>query len=158
MRALAIPVLAAVAATPSWAQSTFHGNVARTGAYASPGPSRFGGVKWAFKAGGPIVASPAVDGGVVYVASLDGHLHARDQETGKEKGKCKSRMPIASSPASMPVTKAKTAAKPKPAVKAKAAVKAKPAVKTKSAVKAKPAVKAKAAAKAKPAVKTKSRG
>ena len=92
-------LLLALAATPLAAQATFHGNVARTGVYKSSGPVRLGGVKWAFKAGGPIVASPAVAGGVVYLASLDGHLHAVDQETGREKWKFKSRMPIASSPA-----------------------------------------------------------
>jgi outer membrane protein assembly factor BamB len=84
---------------PVQAQSTFHGNNARTGVYPSPGPRQSGSVKWAFKAGGPIVTSPAVAGGVVYIASLDGHLYAVDQETGKEKWNFKSRMPIASSPA-----------------------------------------------------------
>jgi eukaryotic-like serine/threonine-protein kinase len=81
------------------AQSTFHGNVARTGVYDSAGPKQFGGVKWTFKTGGPIVASPAIADGVVYVASMDTYLYAIDQETGKEKWKYKSRMPIASSPA-----------------------------------------------------------
>jgi outer membrane protein assembly factor BamB len=81
------------------AQSTFHGNVARTGVFDSAGPKQFGGVKWTFKTGGPIVASPAIADGVVYVASMDTYLYAIDQETGKEKWKYKSRMPIASSPA-----------------------------------------------------------
>jgi outer membrane protein assembly factor BamB len=56
-------------------------------------------VKWAFKAGGPIVTSPTILDGVVYIAALDGHLYAIDQETGKEKWNFKSRMPIASTPA-----------------------------------------------------------
>jgi eukaryotic-like serine/threonine-protein kinase len=81
------------------AQSTFHGNVARTGVYESAGPKTFGGVKWTFKTGGPVVASPAIADGVVYIASMDTNLYAIDQETGKEKWKYKSRMPIASSPA-----------------------------------------------------------
>jgi eukaryotic-like serine/threonine-protein kinase len=81
------------------AQGTFHGNVARTGVYDSTGPKQFGGVKWTFKTGGPIVASPAIADGVVYIASIDTNLYAIDQETGKEKWKYKSRMPIASSPA-----------------------------------------------------------
>jgi outer membrane protein assembly factor BamB len=83
----------------SFAQTTFHGNIARTGAYDSPGPRQLGGVKWTFKTGGPIVASPAVVDGVVYIPSMDGFLYAIEQETGKEKWKYKSRMPIASSPA-----------------------------------------------------------
>ena len=94
-------VLGLLAAVPflTPAQSTFHGNVARTGVFADPGPARQGTVQWAFKTGGPIVTSPAIVDGVVYIASLDGHLHAIDQETGKEIWKFKSRMPIASSPA-----------------------------------------------------------
>lgn len=81
------------------AQSTFHGDNARTGVYAGAGPRQLTGVKWAFKAEGPIVTSPAVAGGVVYIASLSGHLYAVDQETGQAKWNFKSRMPIASSPA-----------------------------------------------------------
>src|SRR6185436_11869128 len=91
-----------VLALPSaraFAQSTFHGDNARTGVYATPGPKQFGGVKWAFKAAGPIVTSPSVVDGVVYIGSMSGHLYAIDQETGKEKWNFKSRMPIASSPA-----------------------------------------------------------
>src|SRR6185503_10507569 len=94
--ALLLPLLLATAAK---AQSTFHGDVSRTGVYATPGPKQFGGVKWSFTTGGPIVGSPTILDGVVYVASLDAQLYAIDQETGKEKWKFKSRMPIASSPA-----------------------------------------------------------
>ncbi len=80
-------------------QNMFHGNPAHTGVYECPGPAQFGGVHWAFHTGGPIVASPAIADGVVYIASMDGYLYAIDQETGKEKWKYKSQMPIASSPA-----------------------------------------------------------
>ena len=81
------------------AQSTFHADLAHTGVYDSPGPAQLKGVKWAFKTGGAIVASPVIADGVVYISSLDGHLFAIDQETGKEKWNFKSRMPIASTPA-----------------------------------------------------------
>ena len=81
------------------AQATFHGNVARTGVYESAGPKQAAAVKWKFKTGGPIVASPAIAEGVVYIPSLDTNLYAVDQETGKEKWKYKSSMPIASTPA-----------------------------------------------------------
>jgi outer membrane protein assembly factor BamB len=91
--------LSFLAATIASAQSTFHGNPARTGVYEKPGPTELHGVKWEFKAGGAIVSSPAVAAGVVYIASLDGHLYAVDQETGKEKWNFKSSRPIASSPA-----------------------------------------------------------
>jgi outer membrane protein assembly factor BamB len=95
---LALGLLVLTSALVS-AQGTFHGNVARTGVYDSPGPKQFGGVKWTFKTAGPIVASPVIANGVVYIASMDTYLYAIDQETGKEKWKYKSRMPIASSPA-----------------------------------------------------------
>ncbi len=92
-------LLLAALASPALAQTTFHGNNARTGVYSAAGPASLGGVKWAFKTGGPIVTSPALEGGVVYFGSLDAHLYAVDQETGKEKWKFRSRLPIASSPA-----------------------------------------------------------
>ncbi len=95
---LTAAVLAVVAATAT-AQSTFHGNVARTGAYPGAGPTQFGGVKWAFDTGGPVTGSPAVADGIVYIASLSGQLFALDQASGKERWKFTSRMPIASSPA-----------------------------------------------------------
>lgn len=86
-------------AVSAFGQATFHGNVARTGVYESAGPTQLKGVKWTFKTSGAIVASPAITDGVVYISSMDGHLFAIDQETGKEKWNFKSRMPIASSPA-----------------------------------------------------------
>lgn len=99
MKRLVAIAIALASAAPAPAQSTFHGNVARTGVYASEAPRKLTGVKWTFKAAGPIVASPAVTGGVVYIASLDGHMYALDEETGRERWRFKSRMPIASSPA-----------------------------------------------------------
>jgi outer membrane protein assembly factor BamB len=88
-----------LAVSTGFAQNTFHGNNTHSGVYESPGPKQLGGVKWAFKAGGAIVTSPAVADGVVYIAAMDGHLYAIDQQTGKEKWNFKSSMPIASSPA-----------------------------------------------------------
>ena len=99
MRRMFVWALLASVPFTARAQSTFHGNVARTGVYESPGPGQQASVQWAFKTGGPIVTSPAIAEGVVYIGSLDGHLHAIDQETGQEIWKFKSRMPIASSPA-----------------------------------------------------------
>jgi outer membrane protein assembly factor BamB len=97
MKTLVLALVLAVA--PAFAQSTFHGNVARTGVYESAGPLKAPTAQWTFKTGGPIVGSPAIRDGVVYVASLDTYLYAIDQDTGKEKWKFKSRMPIASTPA-----------------------------------------------------------
>ena len=80
------------------AQSTFHGNVARTGVFEGAGPTAAPKAKWVFKAAGPLVTTPAVAGDAVYVASLSGHLYAVDRETGAERWNFKSRTPIASSP------------------------------------------------------------
>jgi outer membrane protein assembly factor BamB len=99
MQSLAAGALFLMAGAPALAQSTFHGNVERTGVYAEPGPTSEPAVKWVFKTGGPVVGSPAIADGVVYIASLSGYLYAIDQATGKEKWKFKSRMPIASTPA-----------------------------------------------------------
>jgi outer membrane protein assembly factor BamB len=95
---LLLPLLL-VSATPAPAQSTFHGNVARTGVYTSPGPQQTPELRWTFKAAGAIVGSPAIANGVLYIGSLSGHLYAIDQQTGKEKWNFKSSMPVASSPA-----------------------------------------------------------
>jgi outer membrane protein assembly factor BamB len=67
----------------AFSQSMFHGNLAHTGVYDSSGPKESGGVKWAFHTGAAIVASPAIADGVVYIPSMDAHLYAIDQETGK---------------------------------------------------------------------------
>lgn len=97
-RLLPLALLATVSST-ALAQATFHGDVARSGVYAGTGPTRAPSAKWVFKAAGPIVTSPAIADGVVYIASLSGHLYALDQATGKEKWNFKSSRPIASSPA-----------------------------------------------------------
>jgi eukaryotic-like serine/threonine-protein kinase len=81
------------------AQSTFHANNARTGVYDSPGPTKLTGVKWTFKTNGPVVGSPAIVGGVVFIGSLDGSMYAIDQETGQQKWKTDPTDSIASSPA-----------------------------------------------------------
>jgi len=94
-----VPLTLGLSAAPALAQATFHGDNARSGVYAGTGPRTLGGVKWTFKTSGPIVASPVVADGVVYIASLGTNLYAIDEETGKEKWNFKSRMGIASTPA-----------------------------------------------------------
>lgn len=96
--ALGLALAILFAATEISAQSTFHGNAARTGVYDSAGPRQLGTVKWTFKTGGPIVGSPAVAGGVVYIGSEDGILYAVDQETGKEKWKFETPRQVVSTP------------------------------------------------------------
>src|SRR5258706_16353216 len=78
-----------VAAQSAMAQATFHGNIARTGVYETAGPTQLNGAKWTFKTDGPIIGSPAVANGVVFIGSIDGNVYAVDQETGKQKWKFK---------------------------------------------------------------------
>lgn len=99
MRTLPAAIVLACLASSAHAASTFHGDVARTGSYAGSAPSAVGAPRWTFATGGPVVASPVLERGVVYITSLSGHLFAVDQATGKEKWRFKSRMPIASTPA-----------------------------------------------------------
>ena len=94
-----VAVFLFIFAPSALAQTTFHGNNARTGAYDSPGPKQFNRVKWVFKTDGPIVSSPAIANGVVFIGSSDGGLYALDQETGQQKWKVMITDPIASSPA-----------------------------------------------------------
>lgn len=83
MKHMAALLLLACIASPAVAQSTFHGNVARTDVYQSAGPTQLGSVKWAFNTDGPIVTSPAIAGGTVFVGSWDGVLYALDATTGR---------------------------------------------------------------------------
>jgi outer membrane protein assembly factor BamB len=98
--ALALVFAVALGLAPgAVAQSTFHGNIARTGVYDSSGPTKLASVKWTFKTNGPVVSSPAIANGVVFIGSLDGSLYAIDQETGQQKWKTDPTDSIASSPA-----------------------------------------------------------
>lgn len=99
MTSIILPLLAVLAAASAAAQSTFHGDVTRSGVYPEAGPAAAPQVLWAFAAGGAIVGSPVVADGVVYFGALDGHLHALDAASGRELWKFKSRMPIACTPA-----------------------------------------------------------
>jgi len=100
--AAAWTILAAVCgagAQSTSAQRTFHGNNARTGVYEAAGPTEFHGVKWQFKTDGPIVGSPAIANGVVFIGSTDGFIYAVEEETGKLKWKKNTPGQVNSSPA-----------------------------------------------------------
>ena len=45
-----------------------------------------GAVKWSYTTGGPVVSSPAVAGGVVYIGSDDGNVYALNATTGARRG------------------------------------------------------------------------
>lgn len=98
-RAALLCAVLSIASPAGQAQSTFHGNVARTGVFEGAGPVATPRIRWTFKTAGPVVTTPAVAGDTVYIASLSGHLYAIDRTTGAERWNFKSRMAIASSPA-----------------------------------------------------------
>jgi outer membrane protein assembly factor BamB len=91
--------VAAVLAPAASAQNMFRGNPAHTGVYDSAGPRSLTNVKWAFKTGGAVVASPTVVDGIAYVGSDDTHLYAIDTATGKEKWRFKTGSIVRSTPA-----------------------------------------------------------
>src|SRR3954463_5886958 len=96
---LVMLVLLVIVGPVAIAQTTFHGNNARTGVYQAVGPKVLKGVKWQFKTQGAIVSSPAIANGLVYIGSSDGTLYAVDQASGQQKWKAQTRGPVASSPA-----------------------------------------------------------
>jgi Tol biopolymer transport system component len=56
-------------------------------------------LKWKFKTGGPVVSSPVVFNGVVYVGSDDGNLYALEAQKWGEKWRFKANAPVRYSPA-----------------------------------------------------------
>jgi len=77
----------------------FRNDPAHSGIYSAAGAPRFSKVKWSFRAGGEVISSPAIVGGIVYVGSNDGNLYAVDQETGAQKWKFATAARVTSSPA-----------------------------------------------------------
>ena len=65
------------------AQTTFHGDNARAGICEGSLPEQITGVHWKFKTEGPIVSSPAIAYGLVFIGSADNHLYAIDENDGK---------------------------------------------------------------------------
>src|ERR1044071_5616702 len=84
-----ILVVLLLTVSPTMAQATFHGDAAPTGVYPPAGPPQLTGTKWTFKTDGPIIGSPAIAEGVVYIGSTDGNVYAVDQESGNQKWKFK---------------------------------------------------------------------
>lgn len=77
----------------------FRGGAAHTGVYDAFGIPQFKGVKWTFHAGGQLIASPAVDGDTIYVASTTGKLFAVDRALGTKKWELDLKARITSTPA-----------------------------------------------------------
>ena len=78
---------AAVAGEPA----QFRANAQHDGIYAGSGVPVLHGVKWTFKAAGPVLSSPAVADGSIFFGSNDHNLYALDATTGKLRWKFASR-------------------------------------------------------------------
>jgi eukaryotic-like serine/threonine-protein kinase len=80
-------------------QAMFRGNPAHTGVYSGAAPREFHRVKWKFPTGNRIVASPVIDGRIIYFGGDDGNVYALDSETGRQLWKTKTRGPVSATPA-----------------------------------------------------------
>jgi outer membrane protein assembly factor BamB len=78
---------------------SFRGDAMHSGLYSAAGVPKFHGVKWQFKTKGPVVSSPAVANGIVYVGSYDRYVYAINQPDGKKLWAFKTQARVTSSPA-----------------------------------------------------------
>jgi len=83
------------------AQHMFRGDAAHTGLSATEGPQALKGVKWAHQTGGPVISSPVLADGTLFVGSDDKSLYALDPVTGAEKWKFATGGPVRSTPAAV---------------------------------------------------------
>ncbi|MFL5760219.1 MAG: PQQ-binding-like beta-propeller repeat protein [Thermomicrobiales bacterium] len=93
---VASPAASPVSLEVQW---TFRGNAARTGELPGPGLGEPATFPWIFRVGSPVISSPAVANGVVYVGSDNSNLYALDSFSGPAKWIYKAEGPIESSPA-----------------------------------------------------------
>ena len=77
----------------------FRGDLRHTGVYSGEGVHKLNGVKWKFHAGGMLIGSPSLAGGVVYFGSTLGAFYAVDAESGAQKWKFDAKSRIVSTPA-----------------------------------------------------------
>jgi outer membrane protein assembly factor BamB len=86
--------MAAVADSPEFRVDATH-----SGLYSALGVPKLHGIKWKFQAKGPIVSSPAVANGIVYLGSYDHFVYAINQSDGKQLWAFKTQGRVTSSPA-----------------------------------------------------------
>src|SRR5262249_35838863 len=81
------------------ADAMFRGNLAHTGVYAERPIVREPKVQWTFHTNGPVLASPTIADGVVYIGSSDGRFYGLDLRTGSKKWEFKTGARVTSSAA-----------------------------------------------------------
>ncbi len=77
----------------------FRGGPTHSASGGGPAPLTYGGLQWRFQTAGPVVSSPTVTNGTVFVGSGDGFLYAIDALTGDERWRSHADGPVDSSPA-----------------------------------------------------------
>lgn len=77
------PGAVAQTVNPAATVSMFRGNPAHSGVYASPAPPGVNHIVWQFRTGAPIVASPTIADGTLYIGSDDHNLYAIDARSGR---------------------------------------------------------------------------
>ncbi len=92
-------VLAAARVAPAAETTMFRGDPAHTGVYQTKGPVAMPAIKWRLKTGGPVVSSPAVADGLLYLGSGDGWLYAIEAAGGKMQWRFPTGGAVDSSPA-----------------------------------------------------------
>jgi eukaryotic-like serine/threonine-protein kinase len=78
---------------------SFRGDATHSGLYSAVGVPKLHGAKWEFKTNGPVVSSPAVSNGTVFVGSYDRYVYAINQSDGKQRWAFKTQGRVTSSPA-----------------------------------------------------------
>jgi outer membrane protein assembly factor BamB len=99
MRRVLLGAALVVLAGEAFAQSTFRGDTAHTGAVDAVAPRQFHRLKWRFLTGGRVVSSPVFHDGVLFVGSDDGSVYALDATSGKRRWRYATAGPVASTPA-----------------------------------------------------------
>jgi outer membrane protein assembly factor BamB len=92
-------IAATLSSTLAAEPAMFRGDARHGGVYDAAGVTQLHGVKWTFRTGAPVISTPAVANGTVYVGSSDHHLYALDASSGSLRWKFATGGRVSSSPA-----------------------------------------------------------
>jgi len=96
---LALGALLAMPSSALLAQNMFRGDPAHSGAASGTAPTSAPKTKWAFKTGAPVIASPSLADGLLFIGSDDKNFYAIDAATGAEKWRFATSGPVRSTAA-----------------------------------------------------------
>jgi outer membrane protein assembly factor BamB len=96
---LAGTLATAVTCTPAAEPAMFRGDAPHRGIYDAAGAPVLHGVRWTFRTGAPVISTPLIANGTVYIGSSDHNLYALDAATGALRWKFATHGRVSSSPA-----------------------------------------------------------